>query len=250
MGGSAAEVKSEIWRSYRESTEQRQEYDVMASIPRCPWTLQKKREEKLWNSWEKVGQSGKWPQQSCTTMFFLIPKNVTSERPIAPMPTFIRWWEALRAPEVAKLQMRYRVDWTKRRSPSLGVGNIDGHGKVLWQSKRRGSRGGSFGSGPGEGRACQPVVWAWATHFGFPRKILRVLCGYFEHQRRLMCGRAAADHHDHLARVKVELLRIVLQDALSEVTKIYPPLKLIVFVDDITALLKGKIKMWRKWQRR
>ena len=24
-----------------------------------------------------------------------------------------------------------------------------------------------------------PVVWAWATHF--PRKILRVLCGYFEH---------------------------------------------------------------------
>ena len=36
------------------------------------------------------------------------------------------------------------------------------------------------------------------------------------------------------------LLRIVLQDALSEVTKIYPPLKLRVFVDDITALLKVK----------
>ena len=28
------------------------------------------------------------------------------------------------------------------------------------------------------------VVWAWVTHFSFPRKILRVLCGYFEHQRR------------------------------------------------------------------
>ena len=36
------------------------------------------------------------------------------------------------------------------------------------------------------------------------------------------------------------LLRIVLQDALSEVTKIDPPLKLRVFVDDITALLIGK----------
>ena len=36
------------------------------------------------------------------------------------------------------------------------------------------------------------------------------------------------------------LLRIVLQDALIEVTKIYPPLKLRVFVDDITALLMGK----------
>ena len=36
------------------------------------------------------------------------------------------------------------------------------------------------------------------------------------------------------------LLRIVLQDALSEVTKIYPPLKLRVFVDDITAIVKRK----------
>ena len=32
---------------------------------------------------EKVEQSGKWPQQACTTMFFLIPMHVTSERPIA-----------------------------------------------------------------------------------------------------------------------------------------------------------------------
>ena len=38
------------------------------------------------------------------------------------------------------------------------------------------------------------------------------------------------------------LVRIVLQDALSEVTKIHPPLKLRVFVGDITALLKGRNK--------
>ena len=44
-------------------------------------------------------------------MFFLIPKNITSERPIALMPTLIRWWEALRAPEVVKWQLKYRVDW-------------------------------------------------------------------------------------------------------------------------------------------
>ena len=29
------------------------------------------------------------------------------------------------------------------------------------------------------------VVWAWATHCSFPRKILRVLFGYFEHQWRV-----------------------------------------------------------------
>ena len=50
---------------------------------------------------EKVEQSGRWPQQACTTMFFLIPKNVTSERPIALM----------RAQEVATWQQKYRVDW-------------------------------------------------------------------------------------------------------------------------------------------
>ena len=38
------------------------------------------------------------------------------------------------------------------------------------------------------------------------------------------------------------LLRIVLQDALSEVTNIYPSLKLRVFVDDVTALVKGRNK--------
>ena len=60
---------------------------------------------------EKVKQRGKWPQQACTSMFFLILKNVTSERPIALMPTLIRWWEALRAPEVAKWQQKYPVEW-------------------------------------------------------------------------------------------------------------------------------------------
>ena len=36
------------------------------------------------------------------------------------------------------------------------------------------------------------------------------------------------------------LLRVVSQDAPSEVTNIYPPLKLRVFVDDITDITDGK----------
>ena len=39
------------------------------------------------------------------------PKNVTSERQIALLPTLIHWWQTLRAPEVAKWQQKYRVDW-------------------------------------------------------------------------------------------------------------------------------------------
>ena len=55
-----------------------------------------------------------------------------------------------------------------------------------------------------------------------------------------MCGGSAPNHLGHLARVKMELLRIVLQDALSEATKITSDEVEGFFVDDITALLKGK----------
>ena len=67
----------------------------------------------------RVEQSGKWPQQACTTMFFLIPKNVTSERPLCA--------DAERAQEVAKWQQKYRMDWDA----------IDGrHGELSAQSGR------------------------------------------------------------------------------------------------------------------
>ena len=71
------------------------------------------------------------------------------------------------------------------------------------------------------------VVWAWATHHSFPRKILWVLCGYSEHQRRVQFEGCAAEPLTTITAVwpgskwSCLLLRIVLQDASSEVTKIY-----------------------------
>ena len=77
---------------------------------------------------EKVEQCGKWPEQACTTMFFLILKNITSERPIALMPTMIRWCEALRASEMAKWHYKYRIEWdtTDRR-------NGGGAQRTVWE---------------------------------------------------------------------------------------------------------------------
>ena len=55
------------------------------------------------------------------------------------------------------------------------------------------------------------VVLAWATHFSFSRKILRVrvLCGYFEHQRRVQFEGCVAEPLKTItaffARVKDEL---------------------------------------------
>ena len=42
-------------------------------------------------------------------------------------------------------------------------------------------------------RVSFPVVWAWTTHFIFPSKILRVPCGYFEHQRRVQFDGCVAE---------------------------------------------------------
>ena len=52
----------------------------------------------------------RWVQAS-TLLFFLIPKNVTSERPIALLSTVIRWWEWLTAPVIQEWKKKSRVEW-------------------------------------------------------------------------------------------------------------------------------------------
>ena len=61
---------------------------------------------------------------------------------------------------------------------------------------------------------------------------------------RAMCGGPAADNHSYPSRreVLVVILRIVMQDALSEVVKLYPQLKLNAYVDDM------KVHVWAKNQ--
>ena len=179
---------------------------------------------------EKVEQCGKWPQQASTTMFFLIPKNVTSERPIALMPTLIRWWEAMGGGEVGRgigligtLLMAEMEELSE-----LCV-------KLLVEMERFKHRAGEGDQGAvalvldlakALERVNLPVVWAWATHFSFPRKILRMLCGYFEHQRRVQFEECVAEPPQTITAIlpgskwSCLLLSIVLQDAWSEVTKI------------------------------
>ena len=98
-----------------------------------------------------------------------------SERPIALMPTLIRWWEALRAPEVTKWQMKYRVDWdgTDDRNGGAqqavceilmemegfcGTANEEDHAGVALVL----DLANAFE------RVSLPVVSAWATHFSVP----------------------------------------------------------------------------------
>ena len=77
---------------------------------KVPLDLAKETRGKVVEFLGEVLQCGRWPQHACTRMFFLSPKNVTTERPIALMPAMVRWWEALRAPE------RFEWDTTDGRN--------------------------------------------------------------------------------------------------------------------------------------
>ena len=123
-----------------------------------------------------------------------------------------------------------RHRWPKWRSPASGVGNFDG--EILWERTGRRSR--------------SIVLDLVGLGFNFQRKILRVLYEFSEHQRRLQFEGCVAEPLQTMTTIlpgskwSCLLLRTVLQDALSDVTKINPPLKLKVFVDDIAALLVVK----------
>ena len=109
------------------------------------------------------------------------------------MPTLVRWCEALRAAEVANWQQKHRVDWDATDGPSKQCGKFCWRWKdaITVQAKENRKRSHwclMWLQGVG-----LQVGWAWATHFDFTRKILRVLCWYFEHQRRVQFERCVAE---------------------------------------------------------
>ena len=146
-------------------------------------------------------------------MFFLIPKNVTSERPIALVPTLIRWWEALRAPEVAKWQQRNRIE------SDVTDGRNGGALRTEWEMKRYKYRAGKEDQGAEAPvldlakafeRVQSPCGEGLGNALQLPKDDLasavRVLRAPEASAVRRRCGGAAPDHHGHLARVQVELL--------------------------------------------
>ena len=180
------------------------------------------------------------------------------------MPTMIRWWEALRAPQVAKWQYKYRIEWGM---PLVGeVEELSGRcGKVCWpwkdtNTRQKRSRSDRFGLGSGESLSSGTVsqLYGHGRRIStFPRMILRVLCGNFEHQRRVQFEGCVAEPLHTITVIlpgskwSCLLLRIVLQDVLSEAIQIHPRLKLRVFANDIPAFfsVRNREKVLEKLKR-
>ena len=79
------------------------------------------------------------------------------------------------------------------------------------------------------GRVSLPGVWAWATHFSFPRKILRVLFAFISSTRGGYSSKDVRQSRYGPSQPSCQGpngvacgLRMALQDALSEVIEIYP----------------------------
>ena len=127
------------------------------------WIEPEKQHNKLWNYRKRWSRVRKMLQQACTTLFFLIPKTVTSERPIALVLQMIRC-EALRAPEVATWQYKYRIE------PDATDGRSGGAERtVCWKWKGSNTRQGKKIQGAvalvldlvkAIERVTLPVVWA------------------------------------------------------------------------------------------
>ena len=125
----------------------------------------------------------------------------------------------MRVPEVAKWQQNYRVDWDATDGRNRGAQQTG------WEMllEMGGALALVLDLAKAFERVSLPVVWAWATHLSFPRKLLRVLCGYFEHQRLVQFEGCLAEPLQTITAIlpgskwNCLLLRIVLQDALSEV---------------------------------
>ena len=197
----AKDKKKAILRRQQGITRQRLELGAMAFIPKFRWTWSKKQEERWWKSWRRWNSVGDG-RNKLAQRFFLIPKNVTSERPTALLLAIILWFEALRAPEVANWEHKYRIEWRATD------GRKGGAERTVWgtllemesfndhaEERDQGATALVLDLAKAFERVSLPVVWVWATRFNVTKKILSVLCGYFEHERRVQ-----------FARVEVELL--------------------------------------------
>ena len=151
------------------------------------------------------------------------------------------------------MAQKYRVDW------DATAGRNGGAQQTVWEILMEMERFNGRAKAADQGalalvldqakaleRVSLPVVWAWATHFRIPKEDFASAVGVLrEHQFEGCAAEPLTTITAVLPGSKWSclLVRIVLQDALNEVIKIYPPLKLRVFVDDITALLMVKNKV-------
>ena len=194
-------------------TRQRQEWGRDGFHPKSSISLGERDEG---GSGGILGEGGtKWRMAAASLHndVLLDPKKGTSKRPMALMLTMIRW----RAPEEAKWQDKYRVEL------DVTDGRNGGAQQTVWEillemewfelqagEKDQGAVALVLDLVKAFERVSLPVFWL-GRRTSISRKILLVLCGYFEHQRRVQFeGCVTEPPPDHLAGSKWSCLLLAL----------------------------------------
>ena len=110
------------------------------------------------------------------------------------LPTLIQWWVWLRAPIVQEWKKRSRVKWDTSARSNDGAERTASEallekGKYNYEMEEMDQDAVTLVCWLGQsirGRCRWTIVWAWTMHFGFRWRILRVLCVYFRHLRRMI----------------------------------------------------------------
>ena len=71
----------------KKKNKQTQEWESMCFTPQIPLNLSDELCEEIVGFLHQLAMACVWAKRASTTLFFLIPKNITSERPIAFLPT-------------------------------------------------------------------------------------------------------------------------------------------------------------------
>ena len=106
-----------------------------------PLDLSKEPRGEVMKFFQHVGRLENWSQQVGTTILDQIPRNDTSERPVALLSDLIRWWLRLRVPEVKNWYRDIVLngsDWWANGAHCLSDTAIDG--KFWLQSSWHGPR--------------------------------------------------------------------------------------------------------------
>jgi hypothetical protein len=200
----------------------------------------------------KVEASSLWPSRARWLWYFLVPKATSGERPIGLMATLVRTWERLRRPVMLQWmnEQKRPYDWScvgKTAESAVWQQLVAAEGLDLDDDCESAIVRGTvlldlikcFEN------IALAHVWLWGRHWGVPSRLLRVMCGVFAFQRRLVVeGSHSLPLQTCTAIVagstfSCAILHIVLIWPCDKLLTLFPSVGLAKYVDDVSLYMEG-----------
>ncbi len=190
----------------------------------------------------EVERKGRWPGQVMLVLVHLIPKDGGGRRPIGLLASLVRWWEKIRAPAVK----RWRVEHARPFNWAAPGRSAE---KAVWVVSLLDEAAAAKGFSSGATlvdlvKAFEHIpletLWQRGKRHGFPQVILRLVLELCAAPRRLVYRGAVSAATSTLTAVvaglvaAIDLMHLMVVDALDRLRRDFPQLRTIAYVDDLT----------------